>query len=83
MDVINGNMVPQQVTYLRLAEADCNVEAVGLKLQEQLNSEESYVICDSKGNEVVDCPATQGTQVHNKQTAKYLFLTIIYRLSMR
>lgn len=62
MDVEDGVLVPQQVVYMRLAEHECSVELVAAKLQEQLNAEEQFVLCNAKGDEIQDGPGTRGTK---------------------
>jgi hypothetical protein len=49
-----------QTIYLRIAEADCYVGTIAQKTQEQLDSEESIIRMDARGQEIVDCPGTQG-----------------------
>ena len=52
--------MPLQTLYLRLTEVGCNVNVIGDKLQEQLDSREALVVVDSKGMEIHDSPGTQG-----------------------
>ena len=56
--------MPLQTLYLRLTEVECNVNVIGDKLQEQLDSREALVVVDSKGMEIHDSPGTQG--LHTK-----------------
>ena len=58
--------MPLQTLYLRLTEVECNVNVIGDKLQEQLDSREALVVVDSKGMEIHDSPGTQG--LHTKSS---------------
>lgn len=49
-----------QTVYLRLLDADANVPTIAMRTQEQLDSEESIVLIDARGQEIVDSAGTQG-----------------------
>jgi len=53
-----------QTVYLRLSEADANVQTVTQRTQEQLDSEEPVVIVDARGQEIVESRGTQGKFVN-------------------
>lgn len=60
MEPVGSTLTPVQVVHLRLNEAETNVAIVAQKLQENLDSDETLVIVDSKGQEIHDSPGTQG-----------------------
>jgi hypothetical protein len=60
VEASGGTFTTLQTIYLRIGEGDCNVGTIALKSQEQLDSEESIILMDARGQEIVDCPGTQG-----------------------
>jgi len=54
------NLHPIQTFYLRLTEAECSIPVVTEKVQEQMDSEETIIICDSKGVEIMESAGTTG-----------------------
>jgi len=55
-----AHLHPIQTIYLRLTDAECNIPVVTEKLQQQLESKENIIICDSKGVEISDSAGTTG-----------------------
>jgi len=49
-----------QTFYLRLTETECSIPVVTEKLQEQMDSEDTIIICDSKGVEIMESAGTTG-----------------------
>ena len=67
----NNKLTCCRSTFILLKEGDFNVPAACLKIAESLNCEdETFVLLDSKNQEIQDCPATQG-----KPTAVLVMLT--------
>ena len=52
--------VPIQSVFLRVTETEANVTSISQKVQEQLDSEDTIILTDSKGSELPDAPGTQG-----------------------
>lgn len=48
--------------YVRIPEMEANVMTISQRCQEQLDCEEAIVLMDSKGQEIMDGPATQCKQ---------------------
>ena len=58
---LNGDrLVERQSTFVSLTDAECNVATIATKVSETLNSGEEYVLLDSRNQELMDCPVTQG-----------------------
>jgi len=55
-----ANLHPIQTFYLRLTETECSIPVVTEKLQEQMDSEDTIIICDSKGVEIMESAGTTG-----------------------
>lgn len=49
-----------QTLYLRLTDAECNVASVSEMVQQQLDSQETVIMVDAKGMEIVESPGTHG-----------------------
>lgn len=65
VELMGSTLLPVQTVYLKLSEADANVTSVSSKVQEVLDSEEAFVIMDSKGQEIHDSSETQGIARHD------------------
>jgi len=63
VDFEHDKLVASHSTYVLLGDGDLNVPSVALKVQESVNSDDSFVLLDSKNQEMADCPATQGLSV--------------------
>ena len=58
---LNGDrLVERQSTFLSLSDGECTVATIAVKLSETLNSGQNYVLRDSRNQELMDCPVTQG-----------------------
>ena len=49
-----------QTLYLQLTDADCNVASVSEMVQQQLHCQETVIMVDAKGMEIVESPRTRG-----------------------
>ena len=63
MEPVETTLVVTQTVYLKLSENDDSVPDVSLKCQEQLDSEETMVVTDNKGQELLDTSETH-VQTH-------------------
>jgi len=63
VDIEHDRLVASHSTYVMLGDGDFNVSSVATKVQESVNSEDSFVLLDSKNQEMTDCPVTQGLWV--------------------
>jgi acyl-ACP thioesterase len=58
---LNGDrLVEKQSNFVSLTDAECNVATIATKVSETLNSGEECVLLDSRNQELMDCPVTQG-----------------------
>jgi len=60
VEAVGSTFTILQTIYLRLAEWDANVAIVRQRTQQQLYMEESVIIIDTRGQEIIDGPGTQG-----------------------
>jgi len=60
IQLVDASLMPIQTLYLKLSDSDANVPAVSQKVQEQLDTEDTIIITDSKGQELADSSGTQG-----------------------
>lgn len=51
---------------IRFSEADANVHGIIAKVQAAIDSDESYTLTDSQGNEIMDCEGTR-SKLHNQK----------------
>ena len=64
---LNGDrLVEKQSTFVSLTDAECNVATIATKVSETLNCGEEYVLLDSRNQELMDCPVTQGLHLCDK-----------------
>ena len=47
-------------TFVNLADGDFDVSSVARKVAESLNTDEVFILLDSKNQEMTDCAVTQG-----------------------
>lgn len=73
MESVGSGFNTIQTVYLRLTDAESNVHTVTQKTQEQLDSEENVVIIDARGQEISDCPGTQGYKRAYKNITAYSY----------
>jgi hypothetical protein len=60
VEPLGSSLLPLQTVYLRLTESEANVTSVASKIQEVLDSEETIIVTDGKGQELLDSYGTQG-----------------------
>jgi hypothetical protein len=60
VDISEGKLVDTMSTYVTLKDGEFNVVSVSAKVGEAVNDEETYVLMDSRHQELMDCPVTKG-----------------------
>ena len=60
VEAVGSTFSTLQTIYLRLTDGDANVATVSHRTQEQLDIEEPVIIMDTRGQEIIDGPGTQG-----------------------
>jgi len=60
VDLEQDKLVVSHSTYVLLGDGDFSVSSVAIKVQESVNSDESFVLLDSKNQEMTDCTVTEG-----------------------
>ncbi|XP_023658943.1 uncharacterized protein [Paramormyrops kingsleyae] len=71
-DVLNGKLETSKMVTVRLSEFEACVPSIVSKVKEALGQEESIILTDSQGNEIMDSEGTRGL-TYWKQNSRKVF----------
>ncbi len=65
-EIVNGKLSTSMTMPIRFSEAEANVDGITAKVQAAIDSDESYTLTDSQGNEIMDCEGTRSKLYNQK-----------------
>lgn len=64
-EVVEGKLQTNQILTVRFSEFEATVDGMVAKIQQAINRDESLVLTDSQGNQILDSQGTQGRVSHS------------------
>lgn len=59
-EVVNGKLETRKMVTVRFSEFEACVQTINIKVAEALGQQETFILTDSQGNEIVDSEGTRG-----------------------